>query len=318
MATVNSSSQIYLTFSGRHVAGLFDLNEIDNLEQIYVRVDSGPWILFTIDRPRIEFFPAGLSAGWHHLEIAVKAIDGRGDRTRGERWFPPLHSAIAFQGLELDNGAKVEADAPSKERPLLEFFGDSITQGEGILQKGGAVISSDGLATYAWLAGEELGTTHAQVAFGGQGVLRNGSAEVPPAVLSFAWNFSGSPADFSRVPDFIVVNLGTNDQPYSSNEFIEAYEAFLHEVRKHCPRTQIFAMRPFHGDRYHGDDVAQAVKNLADPAIIYIDTTGWMDESDFTDGAHPNVAGSRKAATRLIAVLKPYIGMWKSSHSSSK
>jgi lysophospholipase L1-like esterase len=315
-ATVNSSSQIYLRFSGQHVAGLFDIREIDYLEQIYVRVDGGPWALFTIDRPDIEFFPAGLSSDWHDLEIAVKDVDGRGDRVRGERWFPPLHSAVIFEGFELDSGARVEPSPPSTREPFLEFFGDSITQGEGLLQPGGAVNSSDGLATYAWVAGEELGTVHAQVAFGGHGVIRNASGEVPPAVLSFAWNFAGSPADFSRIPDFIVINEGTNDQPYPSNEFIEAYLAFLREIRKHCPRTQIFAMRPFHGDRFHGDDVAEAVKRMADPRIVYVDTTGWLDESDYTDGAHPNAAGSRKAATKLVEVLKSYVTAWKSTHMS--
>ena len=312
MATINSSSQIYFTFSGRHVIGLFDLDGINYLEQICVRVDNGDWVLFTIDKPRIEFFPAGLVPGRHQLEIAVKAVDGNGDR-----WLPPIRSAIIFQGFELDSGEKLAASQPSKDRPLLEFIGDSITQGEGILHKdGGAVINSDGLATYAWLTGETLGTTHAQIAFGGQGVMSSDSREIPPAALSFARNFSGSPADFSQMPDFIVINLGSNDQPYASNEFIEAYVELLREIRKHCPRTQIFALRPFHGDRYHGDDVAEVVKQTADPAILYIDSTGWLDESDFTDGAHPNLVGSRKAATRLAEVLKPYISRWKSDLAS--
>jgi lysophospholipase L1-like esterase len=310
MATINSSSQIYLTFSGQHVAGLFDIGGIHYLEQIYVKADDGAWTMFTIDQPRIEFFPVGLPAGRHRLAIAVKAIDGN-----GERWGGTHPSSIVFRGFELEPGAKAEVSPPLKDLPLLQFFGDSITQGEGVLQKnGGAVMSSDGLATYAWLAGEALGTMHVQIAFGGLGVIRSGSAGVPPAALAFAWNFSGSPADFSHVPDFIVVNMGTNDQ-YSSNEFMPAYVGYLQEIRKHCPQTRIFALRPFHGDRYHGDDVAEAVKKMEDPAISYIDTTGWMDESDFTDGAHPNVVGSRKAGARLTEALKPYISLWKSSHT---
>jgi hypothetical protein len=189
---------------------------------------------------------------------------------------------------------------------------------KGILhQDGGAVINSDGTATYAWLAGEALGTIHVQIAFGGQGVLRSGSGNVPPAPLSFAWNFSGSPADFSTAPDFILINLGSNDQPYASDEFIEAYVRLLREIRKHCPKTIIFAMRPFHGDRYHGDDVAKVVKIVADPAIIYINSTGWMDEGDFTDRAHPNVPGSRKAAEHLEEALKPYISQWKPATRSN-
>jgi lysophospholipase L1-like esterase len=313
MATVNSSSQIYLTFSGQHASGLFDLDGIDYLEQIYVRVDNGAWSLFTIDRSRIEFFPTGLPAGRHRLEIAVKAVE-----SRGNRWLSPLSSAIIFKGFELDSQAKVEPSSPPK-RPLLQFFGDSITQGEKVLQRdSGSVKSSDALATYGWLAGEALGTTHAQITFGGQGVISSDSREVPPAVFSFAWNFSGSAVDFSLMPDFIVINQGSNDQPDSSSEFIEAYMGLLREIRKHCAHTQIFALSPFHGDRNHGDDVAEAVTKMADPAIVYIDTTGWLDESDYTDGVHPNVVGSKKAATRLEEVLQPYISRWKSERISGE
>jgi lysophospholipase L1-like esterase len=311
MATINSSSQIYLNFTGTHVAGLFDLKDIEYLEQIDVKVDDGDWALFTVDQPRIEFSPGGLPQGHHHLEIAVKAIDGNGDR-----WLPPFRSAIVFSGFELDSTATVESRSPQGQKPFIEFLGDSITQGEGVLNYGGPVINSDALATYAWLAGEALGTTHVQIAFGGSGVIRSGSGNVPPAPLSFAWNFAGSPADFSVAPDFMLINLGTNDQ-YSPGEFVPAYTKLLHEIRRHCPRTVIFAMRPFHGESYHGDDVANIVKMMDDPRIIYIDSTGWMDAGDFTDGAHPNVPGSRKAATHLEEALRPYISRWKPAGTSN-
>jgi len=311
MATINSSSQIYLNFTGTHVAGIFDLEDIEYLEQIDVRVDDGDWTLFTIDQSHIEFFPQGLASGSHHLEVAAKAIDGNGDR-----WLLPIRSAIVFTGFELDSTATVNPGPPRGKRPFIEFLGDSITQGEGILNAGGQVINSDGLATYAWLTGEALGTTHVQIAFGGSGVIRSGSGNVPPAPLSFAWNFAGSPADFSVVPDFILINLGTNDQ-YSSDEFVPAYTKLLREIRRHCPNTVIFAMRPFHGASFHGDDIAAIVKTMNDPRIIYIDSDGWMDSGDFTDGAHPNVPGSRKAAAHLEDALRPYISHWKPAESSN-
>jgi len=238
---------------------------------------------FTIDRPRIQFFPTGLTGGRHRLEVAVKAVD-----SKAGRWLLPLRSAVVFRGFEIDSGAPLEDSSPSKPRPVLQFVGDSITQGDGILRPtSAAVMNSDALASYAWLAGEALGTTHAQIAFAGQGVISSDSREVPPAMLSFAWNFTGSPADFSRAPDFLVINLGSNDESASSNEFVQAYIALLQEIRKHCPRTVLFALRPFHGDRYHGDDVAQAVKMMADPAVHYVDSTEWLDDRDFTDGTHP-------------------------------
>lgn len=113
------------------------------------------------------------------------------------------------------------------------------------------------------------------------------------------------------MPDFILINLGLNDQHCSSDEFVDAYNALLREIRKHCPRTRIFAMRPFHGSRYHGDDVAEAVKKMADPEIIYINSDGWLDEKDYADGVHPNVTGSQKAAARLTEFLQPNLTRWR-------
>src|SRR5207253_4755331 len=74
---------------------------------------------------------------------------------------------------------------------------------------------------------------------------------------------------------------------------------------------RIIAMRPFHGSRYQGDDVAEAVKKMADPEIIYINSDGWLDEKDYADGVHPNVAGSQKAAARLTEFLQPYLTRWR-------
>jgi hypothetical protein len=309
MVTVNSSSQIYVSFTGQHIAGLFDLDKIGCLEQIVVKADNGQWRLFTIDKPRIEFFPAGLDDGSHRLEVVVKALD-----SKAGRWLMPLRSAVNFRGFDLDPGAQAKRDTLLQGRPRLDFVGDSITQGDGNTGTNStSVMNGDALASYAWLTGEALGTIHAQIAFPGQGVLTSDSREVPPAISSFGWNFTGSAADFSDGPDILVVNLGLNDDAIPSKEFVESYVDLLHEIRKHCPRTTVFAVRPF-GDGKRGNDVAIAVKNFGDPQVHYVDSTGWLTNSDFTDRAHISAAGSTKAAAHLEAQLRPYTERWKSEH----
>ena len=310
MVTVNSSSQIYVSFTGQHIAGLFGLDKIDCLEQIVVRVDNGQWRLFTVDKPQIEFFPAGLNKGSHRLEVVVKALD-----SKAGRWLMPLRSAVKFRGFELDSGAQAEREASSQGLPRLEFLGDSITQGDGIMGTNAAsVMNGDALASYAWLAGEALGTTHFQIAFPGQGVLTSDSREVPPAIYSFGWNFAGSAVDYSGGPDFLVINLGAYDGGISSSEFIQSYVDLLHEVREHCPRTTVFAVGPFDGDHQRANDVASAVKMFSDPEVHYMDSAGWLAQSDFTDRLHLNVIGSKRAAAHLQAQLRPYIERWKSEH----
>jgi hypothetical protein len=40
------------------------------------------------------------------------------------------------------------------------------------------------------------------------------------------------------------------------------------------------------------------------PGVYYVDTTGWLGSSDFTDGTHPNEQGSGKAAQALVSALR--------------
>ena len=48
--------------------------------------------------------------------------------------------------------------------------------------------------------------------------------------------------------------------------------------------------------------------DAGDPAVHYIDTTGWLTETDdFTDHTHPSIAGHIKAARHLTEILAPYL-----------
>ena len=56
---------------------------------------------------------------------------------------------VAFAGLQLDPGAMTKTAGP---RPLIEYVGDSITQGN---------------ESYAWRSAQMLGCDHVQIAFSG-------------------------------------------------------------------------------------------------------------------------------------------------------
>ena len=301
MATVNSSSQIYLLCGGSSIRADFDVRHVAFMAQIEARVDRGPWRLFTIDRHRLRLFHH-LGPGPHRLEIAVKDVD-----ERGNRWFPPFASAVVFEGLELDAHAAVEKYI-LPVRPTLMFLGDSITQGVRVVGMQIGVTGSNSLLSYGWLAGQALRTIHYQVAFGRQGVIRSGNGLVPPATLAFGWNFAGSPAG-EPAPDFLVINQGTNDIPYPGREYGQALLGYLREIRAYWPHTEIFVLRPFGG--FHAASTMQAVELMHDARVIYVSTHGWLKKKDFRDGVHPNRRGSRLAAAHLEKILAPYIARWK-------
>jgi lysophospholipase L1-like esterase len=190
----------------------------------------------------------------------------------------------------------------------MEILGDSIT--EGVLVhpprpgKETWPWRGDGRLAYSAQTAMRLDAEWRQVGFGRLGVTIEGNGGVPVAPDSFNWFYADCPRDKWQ-PDLVVVNQGTNDGGRPSDVFRPAYARYLEVIRAAYPRAWIAAMRPFGG--YHADDVLSEVtarNSAGDRRVFYVDTTGWLDKADYTDGVHPNVQGSAKAADRLAEVLR--------------
>jgi lysophospholipase L1-like esterase len=298
--TVNSGSRILCNFVGESVTGLFGTQDITSPAQIYVTIDGGKRVRFTVSGTTIDF-AHGLPAGRHTFELDVKDVD-----ERVNRWIPPLQAALVFKGLQLSpDGRLVKSPLPGKLR--MEFYGDSITQGVRIDSMAIGPEGSDGTKDYAFLVAVAFSALHNQVGFGRQGIIRTGNGNVPPAPDSFGWNYQDSPADPAFVPSVVVVNQGSNDSGSNSAQFEPAYRGYIALIRKRNPKAIIFCLRPFGG--FHADDVQQAVRDLGNPKTIYVDTSGWLDKADYTDSVHPSATGQAKAAERLIEAIHEKAGL---------
>ncbi|WP_126579620.1 hypothetical protein [Tengunoibacter tsumagoiensis] len=108
---------------------------------IYASIDNGGDVYYGGANGTVNLTPTPLSAGTHSLRVAAKS-----------EW-----DQIQFQGLVLDAGATTVA--PTVSPTIIEFVGDSITSG--------LTDSKSSLSAYGWLAGEQLGVEHTQVAFSG-------------------------------------------------------------------------------------------------------------------------------------------------------
>ena len=302
--TVNSGSELTFRFTGHTLTGLFDTSTIEVPSQIYVTIDGSPPTLYKVDHDEIDFTPAVLPGDRHTAKIAVKDVD-----EYENRWILPLQSGVVLTGLRLGLRARVLPPIAAPRRPRMEFYGDSITEGVAALCNVLGVDCADGTVDYAHLTGEAFHTVFNQVGFGKQGIIQPGHGNVGTAAQSFGWNYQGSPSHFR--PEAVVVNQGTNDSPYGSAEFLPGYVAYLRQIRAADPHAWIFAMRPFGG--YHADDIAAAVRQVNDPRVVYVDTTGWLSSAagDF-NGGHPNVQGHRKAADLLVPVIEAATG-WRAS-----
>jgi hypothetical protein len=300
--TVNSGSELSFRFTGHTLRARFDTSSMTVPSQIYVSIDRAAPTLYKVDRDDIDLTPVPLSGHVHIMQLDVKDVD-----EYENRWILPLQSGVVLTGFDLDGGATVLPSAP-RSSLHLEFLGDSITEGVLALCPTLGVDCADGTVDYANLTGRAFHANFNQVGFGKQGIIQPGHGNVGTAAQSFGWNYQGSPADPRFRPDAVVINEGTNDSPYSSDDFRPGYLAYLQEIRQADPRAWIFAMRPFGG--FHADDIAWAARQLHDPKLVYVDTTGWLSVAagDYDGTTHPNIQGHRKAAARLVTVISARTG----------
>lgn len=299
--TVNSGSHAVAQFSGTGVSALFDtsLNQAPSPTLAW-RIDQGSWqegeLAPTLPLAR------DLPAGTHEVTLMVRGLN------EGQsRWSPPLVSSVTFLRFEVaDGGAVLPSARPV--RPRIEFLGDSITEGVAVWSNYNGQSTpcwrSDGRRAYASQTAQLLGAEWRQVGFGRQGLLIEGNGSVPRADDAFNWIYQGVPRDDWQ-PNLVVVNQGTNDWGASAAQFSSAYATFIASIRTAYSRAKIVAMRPFGGA--HEVEIKAEVdarRSAGDDRVYYVDTTGWLTGSDFTDGTHPNEQGSQKAASALASTLR--------------
>ncbi len=267
-----------------------------------------------------------------------------------ERWRRPFETGMMFQGLRL-RGATVgpRPQAPAKQ---IMFVGDSITQGIRAVSSEAEYTSAagdDSTQAFSSLTAAALGYDLANVGFGRLGVCVIGSGGIPVAPYSVGYVCDGVPVDPAFQPEFVVINLGTNDASPNALTFDYHYRLMLSTLHALHPSATIVCLVPFGG--FVKAEVVQAVQAyLARDAsgspgavgggragrVVLVDAADWIvvdrawtwqPTEDTTDGVHPNRTGHRKAAARLTSVLRELcvgtdagggVGTGDSSHARGK
>ena len=148
---------------------------------------------------------------------------------------------------------------PVPPQPLrMEFIGDSITSGEGTVGAKGETdwtsVFFGATKTWAFKLAQKLGADFnviSQSGWGGGCGFEGNLYHAPPKyygeVCSVANRFGGEREwNFSNFqPDWVIVNLGTNDQNPCQNrqDISEIFESgvvsFLQKIRRHNPKAKI-------------------------------------------------------------------------------
>ena len=176
-------------------------------------------------------------------------------------------SLMALAGIETDGIIE-----PIPARPVkIEFIGDSITCGYGVEGKDPeapfTTEAENAAKAYAFLTAEALDADAMLTSFSGYGIVSGYTEDpavpnerelVPPIYEKEGWNPFRLPSgkqiqdifrDFSAFqPDYIVLNLGTNDLSWCGTDrergqlFARKYAEFLRTVREHNPAARVLCM----------------------------------------------------------------------------
>ena len=303
---INPGAYLKFGFTGRSLRLHIDTSAATEgfMPKVRWSLDDGRLVTLYLKRGQKTIDIADhLKDGSHTLAFYLASTDAYADR-----WNRPVQS-LKITGIEIDAGAAVSAPsgpiALEPKRALL--FGDSITEGMWVLgdskDSTKAVELND--ATQAWPAmlAEALGTEYGICGFGGQSWVRF-MKEVPPLPQSWKDYSKGRSrlfdGKFSPVPDYVFVNMGTND---GSTDVSAPAERWLRDVLQAVgPRTQVFVAA----------DLKQAVAKESDARVFLLDLgpkwayglhTYGVPARVAYDGLHPDAQAAGRYAAALIHAL---------------
>ena len=201
-------------------------------------------------------------------------------------------------------------EKPKDNELLIEFVGDSITCGYGVVGYPTAGVNSYGTAdfcdsteAYAYKTAMTLGADYSMISVSGWAML-SGNSCIPDLVYNYtSFKRNNTLYKPERCADIVVVNLGTNDKNLSHYEsnFVDEYEDFVHQIREMNPDAKIILA---YGMMHSGD----ALTNVEGKLNQVVERVGGADSeiwavklptNQAAGNGHPSAEGHTDAAKVL-------------------
>lgn len=298
--TTAPGSILEIAYSGIAAVLHFNINmNMYPYPHLWISVDDGAKIEVPVDRIiRVEA-PAD---GDHVIKVIFKsAVECQ------HRWYEPLIGKIVFTGFDADASAIL----PEDNRKIIEFIGDSITEGVLIdafyqfeqLGQFDRPRQDDSTATYAYLTAMRLNMRPIIMGYGAVGVTKSGQGSVPAAPESYPYLYDGVKSKpFGS--DIIVINHGANDRGNGAEMYINQYEKLLHLVRELNPNSTIVALSAFCGAfPKELEALVERFNKENNDDVKFINSTGWIPEEPL----HPLRDGHKIVAEHLTEELKKFL-----------
>lgn len=207
-----------------------------------------------------------------------------------------------------------------EEKPLkLEFLGDSITAGYGVVASKDRDVyytfEEDSTKNYAYMTGQILDADIRTIAYSGQGVYRNCGGEEGyrmKRIFDMTVRVMDGYDHSLWTPDVAILNCGTNDEPggTDADTMYKEAGALIDRVREVYPNAKIVWIYGMMNEKFHpvfeklaGDKNAQGDKN-----IYYLPLEKITDKDDEKGAVgHPNVNASERVSKKLAEFIKKII-----------
>ena len=268
---------------------------------LYLQLDGGARFEVPVD----AYLRVETAAGAHTLRAIVKSLD-----EQESRWEAP-NCRVSVLGFEAERFTPLAADT----RPVIEFIGDSITEGilvdperrsDAVTEESYNRVYQDDVTTgWAWRTAEALNLSPRIMGYGAVGLTKSGSGGVPRAALAYPFAYAGAPLPPARV-DYIVINHGANDSGASDEEYLRRYEELLDDVRAVHPSARVLVLPSFWG--FHEavlPDFVARYNASRGARVDFLPTAGWSHS--FPE--HPLRAEDRELGRRLAAALGALWGL---------
>lgn len=317
---VNPGSYLKTTFLG--TSAVLDVAPAQEgqgqMPKVQWAVDDGPLETALLKKGSTELVLAsGLNSSAHVLWFGYSASDANLDR-----WKQPLAS-LKISGILLDRGSRLlpPSGSISMRKKRAIFFGDSITEGAWMLGTSTHVMDGQyvdwvryGDATLAWpnAVAAALDAEYGICAFGGTSWMEPARPFVPPLPQSWSEYFSGhsrlTGGKLLPFPDYVLINMGTNDRNRDTTGVIVAWLRRLRAALS--PRAKIIMIVPF--GQMNRSRILAAVAQVQDPLLYTVDlgkrwAYGLHDYGRASpvsfDGLHPNEAATATYAAVLVAAV---------------
>ena len=304
-----TNSSFEITVQGTGISAEFETGENEPVNQpglrIYVDGKMEKEVVLTERYEKINL--ASFDEGVHRVKI-VKITEA-------------AMSYAAICMLHVDGVLlPFEKDEKDEKRKRAQFIGDSISCGFGVLGEPEQEYSlrlEDGEKSYAAFLSEKCNWESEWVSVSGYGMFVEYTGDrvnVVPNVYPFTNYFYDKEEreDYTRfVPDYIFINLGTNDSGHLNDEcvregFESAYENFLYTLRMAYVDATIICVVGTLADNVYEyvERVVEKVRGQGFKNIYSFELPFHDVETDGVACGHPTEATHRKDANRIYEFME--------------